>query len=603
MVLIVIRAQVTKQTSVFQAAGFTALAALAVLSGCSSVGNSQATAIGASHGSTWVAPPPARCEAPAGEVLEYWREAQDERLLAMKTLGAAGDTQTFYYGDACEKLSAPEVEVRIASAAKARRAMNVNAIGDDRVVVQIWLGSSREYGEPISSTAIDAERGKREQLLPALLRRSLAPIPGSFALVGNVSRAEALAIAAEEAVRVFFVYAQFAKPAPADVAKALALPEVAANRVGTIAVFDDCAEGSLPMAAQASFAAAAGVECFSSLHGVRVSSLAFAGLPEGTQRVAAGLTMVTTDAPESLASPALWAMKRQNTDVLVQTIHIAVSDGANDALDMLLAEAAYGQTLLVRASGNGDPKDPVVHRILGSQDVGAVDERDVPLMSMRMAHPYSLFGDRKGVWLLDKGVTTDAEGSSEGTSFSAPRVAAAAMRMLANTPSSLHRPLALRARLSGWATDVGCTSVSMESPLAAEDSVCGAGIRQDPTVFGAGLALGANDNIAELLSDKRYAMVDVKAPATGQTFRMRAALVFDGDPSGALLDPMRSSADLDLRVIDSAGHTVANAQSFDNDQEVALWDAVAGQAFQVRVERLGANPVRHAVLAWSAAKN
>ncbi len=86
MVLIVIRAQVTKQASVFQAAGFTALAALAVLSGCSSVGNSQATAVGASHGSTWVAPPPARCEAPAGEVLEYWREAQDERLLAMKTL-------------------------------------------------------------------------------------------------------------------------------------------------------------------------------------------------------------------------------------------------------------------------------------------------------------------------------------------------------------------------------------------------------------------------------------------------------------------------------------------------------------------------------------
>ena len=580
------------------AAGFLAFASVA---GCSA-GNPGAIDRRGQHAAAWAPPPPARCNTPPGELLEYWREAPDAELLGTKTLGGAGQTQIRYYANDCRELSLVEVAAHLTSAANARRALQVNSIGDEQVTVQIWLGSRREYGTPLSLSAVDAERDRRALELPPNLRATLTALSGSFALVGTVSRQDALALAALDQVRLFFVYPRYAASAARDVTRALALGESAVHSQGTIAVFDDCAEGAPALPAHASFADAAGVTCLSSTHGSRVSALAFAGLPEGARRLAAGLTLATTDAPESLAAPALWAMQRQNTDVLVQTIHIGVFEGANDALDMLLVEAAYGRTILVRASGNGDPTEPVVHRVAGALDVGAVNDHDAPLMSMRMVHPYSVFGDRRGVHLLDNGIVTDLEGSSEGTSFSAPRTAATALRMLPSLASSPFRPLGIRARLLGWARPETCPVDTMEPPPLAEDSACGSGITDDLTGAGAALRGDADDRVAERLGAQATTTLEVRAPATGGPYRMRAALAFEAEPGTGWIDALRPAADLDLRVINSAGETVANAQSFDSDQEVTTWPAAAGETFRVVVERLGGNSIRHAVLAWSAKK-
>ena len=578
-----------------------AFLAYASVAGCTS-GNPDPIDRRGQHAATWAPPPPARCNTPAGELLEYSREAPDAELLGTKTLGGAGQTQIRYYANDCRELSLVEVAARITSAANARRALEVNSIGDEQVMVQIWLGSRREYGHPLSLSEVDAERDRRAETLPSNLRATLTALSGSFALVGTVSRQDALALAALEQVRLFFVYPRYAASAARDVTRALALSETPANSQGTIAVFDDCAEGVSALPAHASFADAAGATCLGSTHGSRVSALAFAGLPEGARRLAAGLTMVTTDAPESLAAPALWAIQRQNTDVLVQTIHIGVFEGANDALDMLLTEAAYGRTLIVRASGNGDPKEAVVHRIAGALDVGGVDNRDAPLMSMRMVHPYSVFGDRRGVPLLDNGIVTDLDGSSEGTSFSAPRTAATALRMLAGLVSSPFRPLGIRARILGWARPETCAIDWMEPPSPAEDSACGSGITDDLTGAGAALRGEADDRIAERLGAHATTTVEVRAPASAGSYGMRAALAFEVEPGTGWIDALRPAADLDLRVINSAGETVANAQSFDSDQEVTTWPAAGGDSFRVVVERLGGNAIRHAVLAWSAKK-
>jgi hypothetical protein len=79
--------------------------------------------------------------------------------------------------------------------------------------------------------------------------------------------------------------------------------------------------------------------------------------------------------------------------------------------------------------------------------------------------------------------------------------------------------------------------------------------------------------------------------------RVGVALVFAPAEGAFPLDPTRARADLDLRLLDAAGATVAASQSFDDDQEVASGERVRA----VRVERANGAPFHEALLAVFAA--
>jgi hypothetical protein len=562
------------------------------LTGCSDLGPSGSGAA-FEHAPAWNPPPVAPCLVPSGHVVEHWRRLPTADLVATKSVDAAGNLHTTYQTAACEPLNALEAEARLEEAERAKRLAMIEAIPDARMIVQIWLGSRTEYEDSISIEATNRERAARFEAVPSPLRRNLQAIAGSFAYVGNVARADALALAQVAAVRTFFAYPAFVAPAAVHVATALSLPE--APRGGAaIAVFDECADvGALPEP-DSRFASASGATCLASTHGTRVSRLAFDGLLPASRRIAAGLTDATTDTPESIASPALWALQRQNASVLVQTLHTTASEAANDALDMLIAEAAYPQALVVRAAGNGRHDERVVHRVLGALDVGSASDDGAPLASMCAANATTTHDDVERPALLDLGTVTDAEGSTEGTSFSAPRVANVALRLLPSLQSRERPALELRARLLAGAASDRAAADPATAVRTHEDAAAGAGRRN---LAGAERARVAVDVPARLGAGVRAAY-DVAVPDHGGAVTVTFALVFDGAPMEGLYDPARASVDLDLRVVDAAGVTLATSRSFDDDQEVVRVGVEPGARLRVIVERAGTQSPRHAVLAW-----
>ena len=559
------------------------------LAGCATDVPDELTA--SAHAPGWTRPPASPCPVRSGQVLEHWRQVTGADLIATKTIDGVGESHTIYLTSDCAPLAADEAEARLRERALAERQAMIDAIPDARLIVQLWLGSRKEYGDALDIASTNRERTARFERIPVALRRNLQPIAGSFAYVGNVAHADAMALAELAAVRTFFAYPAIASPAPGQVATALRLPEVTSGEAA-IAVFDECAEPGVVPEPDARFATASGVTCLASTPGTRVSRLAYGGVASSVRRIAAGLTDATTDTPESIATPALWALQRQHANILIQTIHTTASEGANDALDMLIAEAAYPNALVVRAAGNGRHGERVVHRVLGALDLGSADDRGAPLASMCAANAVTTHGDVERPALLDLGTVTDAEGSTEGTSFSAPRTANAALRLLPSLVSQSHASLELRARLLAGA------SPAKDDPSARvrthEDAVAGAG---DADLVGATRAAVAVD-VAARMGDGPRASYDVLVPAGAALERATFALVFEGAPMEGLYDPTRASVDLDLRVVDAAGVTLATSRSFDDDQEVVRVNVQPGARLRVIVDRAGPQVPRHAVLAW-----
>lgn len=567
------------------------LALPAALVGCSAEVGSSAPL----HEGAWAPPQSAPCALPAGEVVEHWRAVPAADLVAVKGIDAVGNLHTTFFSSACEPLEAGAVEARLAAAVVAEREAQIDSVGTTTIAVQVWVGSRREYAEAPENVALHAERDARMAALPANLRRLLQPLEGSFAYVGVVSRADALALAHHDAVRLMYAYAPLAEAAPEQVRAALALPEAPVTPGGTLAVFDECSTEA-SAAATPSYASAAGVECLVSSHGTRVARLAYEGLATEAARVTAGLTVTTTDAPESLAAPALWALARQHAGVMVQTVHTVAGPGANDALDTLLAEAAYPEALLVRAVGNGVASEEVVHRTVGALDVGAHGPEGLPLPSSRFGNPVSRFGDVERPALLDDGVVIDDEGGSEGTSFAAPRSARAAFAV-APSRSRGYTPLVRRAQILAAAR--ASAPAPGELVRTHEEGTCGAGVRGEVAVDASGTTAGMEEAIGVNLALGDRVVRELRVPfAAGSAVSGTFALVFEGAPAPGALDPTRSAADLDLRVASASGVTLATSQSFDDDQEVVTAALRGGETVRVSVEQSSTNPARRAVIVW-----
>ncbi len=567
------------------------LLALPAFAGCSA----EIALPAASHDGAWEPPPAAPCVVPADEVVEHWRALPSADLVGVKSVDRVGRLHTRFFNAACEALEEKAVVERIGAAAIAEREAQIDAVGEERVSVQVWLGSRREYAQSPAHESVHAERDARKAALPANLRGLLEPLEGTFAYVGEVSRTEAHALARHEAVRLMFAYAPLADAAPAQVRTALALPERSQGTGEALAVFDECSMDSSP-ASMLSFASAAGAECLSSSHGTRVARLAYEGLPSGAARVTAGLTTTTTDAPESLAAPALWAIVRQHASVVVQTIHTEAGPGANDALDTLLREAAYPEALLVRAVGNGVASDEVVHRTVGALDVGANGPEGAPLPSSRFGNPRSRFGDVERPAILDDGVVVDEEGGAEGTSFAAPRTARAAFAI---APSRTHgyTPLVRRAQI------LAAARAFMAAPgdlvRTHQDGNSGAGVRGEVAVDVSSETSGMEEAIGVNLASGDRVVRELRVPfADGSPVSGTFALVFEGAPAPGAFDPTRSAADLDLRVVTASGTTVATSRSFDDDQEVVTTALRGGETVRVSVEQASATPARRAVIVW-----
>jgi hypothetical protein len=533
------------------------------------------------------APPiDAPCPTPPGETLEHWREAPEAGLVALKTRDGVGRSHTHYRDRGCGSLTEDEALARLDAAARGRWRRRVDAVPDDTLVVQVWLGSVREADRGFARGDLERARDARFAALQGSLRRLLAPIPGSFAYVGRLAKADARLLAAEPAVRWLFAYAAIAAPAPAEVARAVA---AVPGAPGGIAVFDECAEEGTGLE-RASYGDAVGAACLRSAHGTAVSRLAFQG--GAAAEWSAGLTAASTDAPESLASPALWALGAAGARVLVQTIHTVAGEDANDALDTLVAEAAYPHALVVRAGGNGLAADPVVHRVLGGLDVGAVGAGGRPLASMRTANAGSAFGDVERPSLVADGVADAADGAPEGTSFAAPRVGAAAAAALAGVrPEAPSAAARVRAHLLATASEAPCAQDLGAAQRRHEDAAVGAGVV-------AGAPAGAGIVLLRAEDFDAHGRVRMDLPHTTAPGLLRAALVFRSAAGAHPLDPARSRADLDLRVVDATGATIAASQSFDDDQEVTSFSAARARA--IVVERANGEPFFDAVLAIGA---
>ncbi len=518
----------------------------------------------------------------------------------MKTLDAEGNFHTRFATGACEPLDPAAVDARVASARLAAREALVASIPDARMAVQVWVGSRREFDEAPSAAATEAERDARVQALPAGLRRLLQPVAGSFAYVGLVTHEEALALARHDAVRLFHAYPALAQPAADHVARAYALPESEGAERGGMAVFDECATEASGVRSS-SFADASGTSCLVSSHGTRVARLAFDEGSSQVTRSTAGLTATTTDAPESLAAPALWALARRHAGVMVQTLHLITSESANDALDTLIAEAAYPDALVVRAAGNGVATDPVVHRVLGALDVGAHGIDAAPLPSARAGNPLTAFADVERPALLDDGVVVDEEGGTEGTSFAAPRTARAA---LAIPPSRAKGYTALVRRAQILAASRSLAADPGEALRSHDDGALGAGTRGAVAVNTTSEVEGVVEALAVNLPPGARAVRELRVPfAAGSPVRGTFALVFEGAPHAARMDPSQSEVDLDLRVQSLAGVTLAASQSFEDDQEVTTASLRGGETVRLVIEQASATPARRAVLVWRFRKS
>jgi hypothetical protein len=182
------------------------------------------------------------------------------------------------------------------------------------------------------------------------------------------------------------------------------------------------------------------------------------------------------------------------------------------------------------------------------------------------------------------------DGAPEGTSFAAPRVGAAAIAAIAaiRTSSGGVTAAQLRARLLAGAAAVPCARERADAVRRHEDAAAGAGALRSEASIVATLRADASSFAG---ADR----VRLELPGGLGPVRLRAALVFSSAAGAHPLDPARARADLDLRVVDAAGATLAASRSFDDDEEVVTFPAESARA--VVVERANGEAILEAHVA------
>ena len=317
-----------------------------------------------------------------------------------------------------------------------------------------------------------------------------------------------------------------------------------------------------------------------------------------------------------------WAVQDQLCTVVSQSFH----RDSEQTSDTLSFDDIYKDNLalhwpyptICHAAGNGSAMEFVNHKGFNTLTVGSHDDSAGAMASDTVfRNPASTHGDRELPELAANGIGVTAVGLTDsGTSFAAPAVAGAAAVIQSANATLQSWPEGCRAILlaSSWRNPGGGTwRADLVAGIDARDgsgaldtqaalqiarsrrSKTSAGTQRGwdvGTIYSAVVDAGG-------LSTFRY---QISVPVKLRSPRVKVALAWDSKITtlfGLFLTGSSLTVDLDLRVTDANGVQVASSASWNNSYEIAEFDAIAGQTYEIRIRRWsGTDDVWYGV-AWT----
>jgi hypothetical protein len=330
----------------------------------------------------------------------------------------------------------------------------------------------------------------------------------------------------------------------------------------------------------------------------------------------------------------LWACQQKNYKIIDQSFHHADEEtsgdlSADDILHDWLALWSLYPTIVCAASNFGETStkiDPpfdeyVNHKGYNTLSIGNHDDKSLLTSGASVyRNPSSPHGDRELSELCVNGEAVTALGlTKSGTSFSSPAVAGV-VALLQNSYGALeNRPEGCRAILlaasnrkiggSTWWAGVGSSRKDVKVGAGAVDAeascrIACSKVERDNTAISSGwnaTGLGDDDVDSNGYSTFTYNMA---APSSALSpydrLKSKAAIAWDSavTDDGSYPPSSNLTIDLDLIVKDSKGQVVAGSYSYDNGYEVADFNAIPGESYQITIRRTSGTGTTYYSVAW-----